>query len=73
MKSRQDAIVVGGGHNGLICAATLAKAGARVLVLERRERLGGCTDTSAPWPDHPEFRVNTYSYVARGAHPDALP
>jgi phytoene dehydrogenase-like protein len=64
MRTQQDVIVVGGGHNGLVCGATLAKAGARVLVLERRERLGGCTDTSAPWPDHPEYRVNTYSYVA---------
>jgi phytoene dehydrogenase-like protein len=59
-----DAIVLGGGHNGLIASAQLARAGARTLVLERRPQLGGCTDTSAPWPDHPDWRVNTYSYVA---------
>jgi ribulose 1,5-bisphosphate synthetase/thiazole synthase len=41
---RWDAVIVGGGHNGLTCAAYLAKAGQQVLVLERRERLGGaCT------------------------------
>ncbi len=44
-----DAIIVGGGHNGLTCAAYLARAGRSVLVLERRERLG-----STP-PSH--FRV----------------
>jgi phytoene dehydrogenase-like protein len=38
---RYDAVVIGAGHNGLVCAAYLAKAGARVLVLERRERVGG--------------------------------
>ena len=40
-RSEYDAIVVGGGHNGLTCAAYLAKAGRRVLVLERRHVLGG--------------------------------
>ena len=41
-----DAIVVGGGHNGLVCAAYLAKAGMRTLVLERREHVGGAAETS---------------------------
>lgn len=63
-RGQSDVIVIGGGHNGLICAARLAKAGARVVVLERRGRVGGCTDTSTPWPEHPDFHVNTYSYVA---------
>ena len=41
MAQRYDAIIVGGGHNGLVCAAYLAKAGKNVLVLERRRVLGG--------------------------------
>ena len=45
-----DAIVVGGGHNGLTAAAYLARAGKRVLVLERREQLGGAARSSARSP-----------------------
>jgi phytoene dehydrogenase-like protein len=71
MSARYDVIVIGAGHNGLICGCLLAKAGMRTLVLERRDRVGGCTDTSAPWPDHPEWKVNTYSYVA-GLMPRAV-
>jgi len=58
-----DAIVVGGGHNGLVNAAYFARAGMRPVVLEARERVGGAADTSAPFPDHPEIKVSTYSYV----------
>jgi phytoene dehydrogenase-like protein len=55
-----DAVVIGGGHNGLVAAAYLARAGRRVLVLERRETLGGCAVTEERWPG---FRVSTAAYV----------
>jgi phytoene dehydrogenase-like protein len=58
-----DAIVVGGGHNGLVAAAYLAKTGAKTLVLEARSTTGGAATTEAPWPDAPEFRVTRLSYV----------
>ncbi|MEM1304405.1 MAG: NAD(P)/FAD-dependent oxidoreductase, partial [Planctomycetota bacterium] len=55
-----DAIVIGGGHNGLVCAAYLAKAGKRVCVVERRHVLGGCATTEELWPG---YRVSTAAYV----------
>jgi phytoene dehydrogenase-like protein len=58
-----DAIVVGGGHNGLVAAAYLAKKGARTVVLEARHKTGGAADTMSPWPEAPDFKVTTLSYV----------
>lgn len=58
-----DAIVIGGGHNGLVAGAYLARAGARTVVCEARHKVGGAASTDAPWPDAPEFKVTTYSYV----------
>ncbi|HEX6678695.1 MAG TPA: NAD(P)/FAD-dependent oxidoreductase [Actinomycetes bacterium] len=58
-----DAVVVGGGHNGLVAAAYLARAGARTLVCEARHKTGGAATTDAPWPDAPEIRVTRLSYV----------
>jgi phytoene dehydrogenase-like protein len=63
MAGRYDAIVVGGGHNGLVAAAYLARSGARTLVLEARGKTGGAATTEAPWPDAPQFRVTRLSYV----------
>ncbi len=58
-----DVIIVGGGHNGLVSAAYFGRAGARTLVLEARDRVGGAADTSTPFSDFPEVKVSTYSYV----------
>jgi len=55
-----DAIIVGGGHNGLVTAFYLARAGRKVLVLERREMVGGCAVTEAIWPG---YKVSTASYL----------
>jgi phytoene dehydrogenase-like protein len=57
-----DAVVVGGGHNGLTAAAYLARAGEQVLVLERRERLGGACTLERPFPDE-RFVVSPCAYV----------
>ena len=55
-----DAIIVGGGHNGLICAAYLAQAGRRVLVLEKRHVLGGAAVSEEIYPG---FTYSVASYV----------
>ncbi|HLI43841.1 MAG TPA: NAD(P)/FAD-dependent oxidoreductase [Acidimicrobiales bacterium] len=60
---RYDAIVVGGGHNGLVAAAYLARAGLSTLVVEAREKTGGAATTESPWPEAPEFKVTRLSYV----------
>ena len=57
-----DAVIVGGGHNGLTAAAYLAKAGKSVLVLERRERLGGAATLERPFADE-RFVVSPCAYV----------
>jgi phytoene dehydrogenase-like protein len=63
MANVYDAIIIGGGHNGLISGAFFAKAGARTVVLEARDKVGGAAETSSPWPEHPDFKVTTWSYV----------
>ncbi len=55
-----DVAIIGGGHNGLVAAAYLAKAGKRVIVLERRHVLGGAATTEELWPG---FKVSTAAYV----------
>jgi len=58
--TQRDVIVVGGGHNGLACAAYLAKAGRDVLVLERRDVLGGAAVTEPMWDG---YRISSAAYV----------
>ncbi|MCH7720902.1 MAG: NAD(P)/FAD-dependent oxidoreductase [Planctomycetes bacterium] len=60
MGTPYDAIIIGGGHNGLVCAAYLAKAGRKVLVLERRHVLGGAAVTEELYPG---FHFSVCSYV----------
>ncbi len=60
MAKRYDAIIVGGGHNGLVTAAYLARAGRNVLVLEKRDLLGGCAVTEEVWPG---YKVSTGAYL----------
>src|SRR5689334_22407878 len=69
MAAPYDLIVVGGGHNGLVTAAYVAGAGARVLVLERREVLGGACVTEELWPG---FKVSTAAYVNSLLRPEII-
>jgi phytoene dehydrogenase-like protein len=63
MAATWDAIVIGGGHNGLVAGAYLAKAGARTVVLEARHKTGGAAATDTPWPEAPDIGVTRLSYV----------
>ncbi len=60
MSVKYDLIVIGGGHNGLVTAAYLARQGRKVLVLERRDVLGGACVTEEVWPG---YKVSTAAYV----------
>src|SRR6188768_3225873 len=69
MNNRYDAIVIGGGHNGLVNAAYLARAGKKVLVLERRHVLGGAAVTEEIFPG---FRFSVASYVVSLLRPEII-
>jgi phytoene dehydrogenase-like protein len=69
MATVYDAIVIGGGHNGLTTAAYLAKAGKRVLVLERRHVLGGAAVTEEIYPG---FKYSVCSYVVSLLRPEVI-
>jgi phytoene dehydrogenase-like protein len=62
MRSRYDVVVVGGGHNGLVAAAYLARAGRSVLVLERSDRMGGAAVSEAPF-EGVDVRISRYAYL----------
>ncbi|MFL5530549.1 MAG: phytoene desaturase family protein, partial [Gemmatimonadales bacterium] len=69
MTQTYDLIVIGGGHNGLVTAAYIAGTGADVLVLERREVLGGACVTEELWPG---FKVSTAAYVNSLLRPEII-
>ncbi len=67
--NKYDVIVIGGGHNGLTNAAYLAKAGRKVLVLERRHILGGAACTEEVFPG---FKFSVCSYVVSLLRPEII-
>src|SRR5215210_7464850 len=69
MSQTYDLIVIGGGHNGLVTAAYVAGTGASVLVLERRDVLGGACVTEELWPG---FKVSTAAYVNSLLRPEII-
>src|SRR4249919_2066647 len=69
MATRHDAIIVGGGHNGLVAAAYLARAGRKVLVVERRHVLGGAAVTEEVFPG---FHFSVCSYVVSLLRPEII-
>src|SRR5947207_10908206 len=69
MKAPYDAVIIGGGHNGLVTAAYLARAGKKVLVLERRPVLGGAAVTEEVFPG---FRFSVCSYVVSLLRPEII-
>jgi phytoene dehydrogenase-like protein len=69
MSSKYDVVVIGGGHNGLIHAAYLARAGKNVLVLEKRHVLGGASVTEEVFPG---FKFSVCSYVVSLLRPEII-
>ncbi|MDA1189677.1 MAG: NAD(P)-binding protein, partial [Chloroflexi bacterium] len=59
--TKKQAIIIGGGHNGLVAANYLAQAGVQVLVLERRDMVGGACITEELFPG---YRVSSCSYIS---------
>src|SRR5678809_659734 len=66
---KYDALIIGGGHNGLVCACYLAAAGLKVRVLERRSVIGGAAVTEEFFPG---FRNSTASYTVSLLHPKVI-
>src|SRR5437899_11523315 len=62
MKTKYDVVVLGAGHNGLVAAAYLARAGLSVLVLEKNDYIGGATTSQKVFPDYDAY-LSRYSYL----------
>ena len=62
MKSQYDVVILGAGHNGLVAAAYLARAGLSVLLLEKNDYIGGATTSQKVFPDY-DARLSRYSYL----------
>lgn len=69
LSERYDAIVIGAGHNGLVCACYLARSGLKVLVLERSDRIGGACVTEELFPG---YRISTASYSLSLLMPEVI-
>src|SRR5215218_2470334 len=61
-KPRYDVVILGAGHNGLVAASYLARAGLSVLLLEKNDYIGGATTSQKVFPDY-EARLSRYSYL----------
>src|SRR6266571_6567119 len=62
MKSRYDVVILGAGHNGLVAATYLARAGLSVLLLEKNDYIGGATTSQKLFPDYDAW-LSRYSYL----------
>src|SRR3989440_2327434 len=62
MKSQYDVVILGAGHNGLVAASYLARAGLSVLILEKNDYIGGATTSQKVFP-HYDARLSRYSYL----------
>src|ERR1043165_8513845 len=62
MKGRYDVVILGAGHNGMVAAAYLGRAGLSVLLLEKNDYIGGATTSQKVFPDF-EARLSRYSYL----------
>src|SRR6195256_4974789 len=62
MKSAYDVVILGAGHNGLVAATYLGRAGLRVLLLEKNDYIGGATTSQKVFPDY-DARLSRYSYL----------
>ena len=62
IKSRYDVVILGAGHNGMVAASYLGRAGLSVLLLERNDYIGGATTSQQLFPDY-DARLSRYSYL----------